>query len=127
MILRGDAPLDNDLYNFNCYKMLPAPLPADAPLPPVLSPPVPVLSLSLADQLALLRTRLANERTLLTYVRTALALVGFGLVLLQLHPTRGGRLGYASLAVAGVVALIGLLRFRANRRQLAACRPPRFA
>ena len=107
--------------------MLPAQPPEDVSLLADSSSPGSNLPLSLADQLALLRTRLANERTLLTYVRTALALVGFGLVLLQLHPTRGGRLGYASLAVAGVVALIGLLRFRANRRQLAACRPPRFA
>ncbi|WP_157887137.1 DUF202 domain-containing protein [Hymenobacter sp. PAMC 26628] len=53
------------------------------------------------------RTRLANERTLLTYVRTSLALVGFGLALIQLHPVRGGRLGY--VALAGVVLTVGLL------------------
>ncbi|MDO7847165.1 DUF202 domain-containing protein [Hymenobacter sp. M29] len=78
-------------------------------------------SLSLTDQLALQRTRLANERTLLTYVRTCLALVGFGLALLQFHPERGGRLGYTALAVAAVVLLVGLLRFRVHRRRLAAC------
>ncbi|RZK30522.1 MAG: DUF202 domain-containing protein, partial [Hymenobacter sp.] len=71
-------------------------------------------------RLALQRTRLANERTLFTYVRTSLALVGFGLALLQLHPERGGRLGYTALAVAAVVMAIGLLRFRTHRRQLAA-------
>lgn len=76
--------------------------------------------LALSDQLALQRTRLANERTLLTYVRTSLALVGFGLALIQLHPTRGGKLGYAALAVAGVVLAVGGLRFRTHRRRLAA-------
>jgi putative membrane protein len=74
---------------------------------------------SLSNRLALQRTRLANERTLLTYVRTSLALVGFGLALLQLHPERGGRLGYTALAVAGIVLMVGLLRFRTHRRQLA--------
>ncbi|AMJ67401.1 hypothetical protein AXW84_19710 [Hymenobacter sp. PAMC 26628] len=63
--------------------------------------------LALSDRLALQRTRLANERTLLTYVRTSLALVGFGLALIQLHPVRGGRLGY--VALAGVVLTVGLL------------------
>ncbi|TGE06419.1 DUF202 domain-containing protein [Hymenobacter fodinae] len=86
-------------------------------MPPISPPP----ALPLSDQLALQRTRLANERTLLTYVRTSLALVGFGLTLLQFHPERGGRLGYSALAVAGVVLAVGLLRFRAHRRQLAAC------
>ena len=76
--------------------------------------------LPLSDRLALQRTRLANERTLFTYVRTSLALVGFGLALLQFHPERGGRLGYTALAVAVVVLAIGLLRFRAHRRKLAA-------
>ncbi len=82
-------------------------------------PPIPENQLSLTDRLALQRTRLANERTLLTYVRTSLALVGFGLTLLQFHPERGGRLGYTALAVAGLVLTVGLLRFRAHRRQLA--------
>jgi putative membrane protein len=77
--------------------------------------------LALSDRLALQRTRLANERPLLTYVRTCLALVGFGLALLQFHPERGGRLGYTALAVAAAVLLVGLLRFRVHRRQLAAC------
>jgi putative membrane protein len=86
-------------------------MPASAPNSP----------LSLTDQLALQRTRLANERTLLTYVRTTLALVGFGLALIQFHPERGGRLGYTALASAGIVLVVGLLRFRVHRRQLAAC------
>ena len=84
--------------------------------------PAPLSSpLSLSDRLALQRTRLANERTLLTYVRTSLALIGFGLALIQFHPERGGRLGYTALATAAVVLLIGVLRFRAHRRQLLAC------
>jgi len=82
------------------------------------STPKPVLPLS--DRLALQRTRLANERTLFTYVRTSLALVGFGLALLQLHPERGGRLGYTALSVAAVVLALGWWRFRVHRRQLAA-------
>jgi len=81
----------------------------------------PSSPLSLSDRLALQRTRLANERTLLTYVRTSLALVGFGLALLQFHPERGGRLGYSALAGAGLVLLVGLVRFRVHRRQLLAC------
>lgn len=81
----------------------------------------PPTLLSLSDRLALQRTRLANERTLLTYVRTTLALVGFGLALLQFHPERGGRLGYAALASAGIVLLIGWLRFRVHRRELLEC------
>ena len=76
--------------------------------------------LPLSDRLALQRTRLANERTLFTYVRTSLALVGFGLALLQLHPERGGRLGYTALAVAALVLALGGWRFRVHRRQLAA-------
>jgi len=67
------------------------------------------------------RTRLANERTFLTYVRTSLAMTGFGLALIQLHPVRGGALGYAAIAVAGVVILIGWLRFRQRRREIEAC------
>ena len=82
--------------------------------------PAPPHPLPLSDRLALQRTRLANERTLFTYVRTSLALVGFGLALLQLHPERGGRLGYTALAVAAVVLGVGLLRFRAHRRELRA-------
>ena len=82
---------------------------------------MPAPKLALSDQLALQRTRLANERTLLTYVRTSLALVGFGLALLQLHPERGGRLGYTALGVAVIVLSVGWWRFRLHRRQLAAC------
>jgi len=78
-------------------------------------------SLTLSDRLALQRTRLANERTFLTYVRTSLAMTGFGLALIQLHPVRGGALGYAAIAVAGVVILIGWLRFRQRRREIEAC------
>jgi putative membrane protein len=49
--------------------------------------------LSLSDRLALQHPRLANERTFLRYVRTSLARLGFGLVLIQLHPARTGMLG----------------------------------
>ncbi|MCC3152100.1 DUF202 domain-containing protein [Hymenobacter sp. BT770] len=74
--------------------------------------------LSLTDRLALQRTRLANERTFLTYVRTSLAMLGFGLVLIQLHPVRSGLLGYGAVAAAIVVMLIGLLRFQQRRREI---------
>lgn len=74
------------------------------------------------QQLAAFRTRMANERTLLTYVRTSLALVAFGLALLQLHPERGGKLGYSALATAGGVLVVGWLRFRARRREIEGCR-----
>ena len=77
--------------------------------------------LSLSDRLALQRTRLANERTFLTYVRTSLAMLGFGLVLLRLHPVRAGWLGYAALLGAGAVMLIGVVRFRQRRREIESC------
>ncbi|UOQ99043.1 DUF202 domain-containing protein [Hymenobacter sp. 5317J-9] len=76
--------------------------------------------LSLTDRLALQRTRLANERTFLTYVRTSLAMVGFGLVLIQLHPVRTGVLGYGAVMAAAVVMLVGYIRFRQRRREIAA-------
>ena len=81
-------------------------------------PPDP---LSLTDRLALQRTRLANERTFLTYVRTSLAMVGFGLVLIQLHPVRTGWLGYGAVSAAAVIMLIGFLRFQQRRREIDTC------
>ncbi len=75
---------------------------------------------SLNDRLALQRTRLANERTFLTYVRTSLSMLGFGLVLIQLHPVRTGWLGYGAVAVAAIVMLIGFLRFQQRRREIEA-------
>ena len=77
--------------------------------------------LSLSDRLALQRTRLANERTFLTYVRTSLAMLGFGLVLLQLHPVRTGLLGYGAVTAAALVMLTGWLRFRQRKREIEAC------
>ena len=85
---------------------------------------LPTLAPTGYDQqlLAAARTRLANERTLLTYVRTSLALTGFGLALLQLHPTRARALGIGALATAGAMLLVGYLRFRYHQRQIEACR-----
>ena len=77
--------------------------------------------LSLTDRLALQRTRLANERTFLTYVRTSLAMLGFGLVLIQLHPVRTGLLGYGAVTAAALVMLVGFLRFRQRRREIESC------
>ena len=73
------------------------------------------------QRLAAARTRMANERTFLTYLRTSLALIGFGLALLQLHPLRGAGLGYGALAVAGIMLLVGWLRFRMRRREIEEC------
>ena len=72
--------------------------------------------------LAAARTRFANERTLLTYVRTSLALTGFGLALLQLEPRRAKTLGIGALVTAGLLLLLGYLRFRYHARQIEACR-----
>ncbi len=77
--------------------------------------------LSLTDRLALQRTRLANERTFLTYVRTSLAMVGFGLVLIQLHPVRTGLLGYGAVTAACVVLLIGFVRFQQRKQEIEKC------
>lgn len=76
--------------------------------------------LSLSDRLALQRTRLANERTFLTYVRTSLAMLGFGLVLIRLHPARTGMLGYGAMGAAALVMLTGWLRFRQRRKEIEA-------
>ncbi|MCC2546471.1 DUF202 domain-containing protein [Hymenobacter sp. BT175] len=76
--------------------------------------------LSLSDRLALQRTRLANERTFLTYVRTSLAMLGFGLVLIQLHPVRTGLLGYGAVTAAALVMLTGWLRFHQRRKEIEA-------
>ncbi|MBF9239427.1 DUF202 domain-containing protein [Hymenobacter sp. BT683] len=74
--------------------------------------------LSLSDRLALQRTRLANERTFLTYVRTSLAMLGFGLVLIQLHPSRTGLLGYGAITAAALMIVTGWLRFRKRRKEI---------
>lgn len=76
--------------------------------------------LSLSDRLALQRTRLANERTFLTYVRTSLAMLGFGLVLIQLHPVRTGLLGHGAVAAAALVLLTGWIRFHQRRKEIEA-------
>ncbi|MBT9395017.1 DUF202 domain-containing protein [Hymenobacter sp. NST-14] len=76
------------------------------------------------QRLAAARTRMANERTFLTYVRTSLAMLGFGLVLIQLHPVRAGSLGYWAVGAAALVLLIGWLRFRMRQREIEKCRMP---
>lgn len=76
------------------------------------------------QRLAAARTRMANERTFLTYLRTSLALVGFGLALIQLHPLRASGLGYGALAVAGLLLLVGWLRFRMRQREIEGCQLP---
>ena len=54
--------------------------------------------------------------------RTSLALLGFGLVLIQLHPVRAGQLGFWAVGAAGLMMLVGWLRFRQRRRQIEECR-----
>lgn len=88
----------------------------DAPLPDV------PLRDHLAGQrtdLARTRTALANERTLLSYVRTSLAFLAGGLALLQLVDAAWATVaGLAALPVSAVVLAVGVVRFRAVRRQI---------
>lgn len=75
--------------------------------------------LILRDHLALERTRLANERTLMAYVRSALYLVIGGLALIQLKGHGDLQwVGFVSLGLSVVFALIGMVRFYTLRRQL---------
>ena len=67
------------------------------------------------DRLALIRTQLANERTLLAYLRTAIMLAATGGTLLKLF---GSDLvavvsGWALIALAAAVGVIGAKRFHA--------------
>jgi putative membrane protein len=72
------------------------------------------------DQLAVQRTRLANERTLLAYVRTALGLMGAGLLLGKLITGRSALVGAVALFATGAgVLVIGVMRFRHVRQQIA--------
>ena len=68
--------------------------------------------LTLRDELALDRTVLSNERTMLGYVRTALAFLVLGLSFLHFLQARYYHVaGYAFMAVAVFVLLVGILRF----------------
>jgi putative membrane protein len=75
--------------------------------------------LTLRDELAVDRTVLANERTLLGYIRTALGFLVVGLTFLHfLQSVYAHAAGYALMAVAAVILLIGLARFWQIRRDL---------
>jgi putative membrane protein len=79
--------------------------------------------LSLRDVLARDRTVLANERTLLAYLRTGLMLLVTGATLFKLMYDDGAWvvITAAFLVLAGIsVVVIGIVRFNAARKHLAA-------
>jgi hypothetical protein len=47
-------------------------------------------------------------------------MLGFGLVLNQLHPVRTDWLGYGAVAMAAVVIRIGLVQLQQRRREIQA-------
>ncbi len=76
--------------------------------------------LILRDHLALDRTVLANERTLLAYWRTALTLVIAGLTFVHfLTGTMLGLIGWCFIPAGLLTALLGWLRYRRLKRELA--------
>jgi len=75
--------------------------------------------LSLRDELAVDRTVLSNERTLLAYVRTALGFLILGLTFLHFLQQQIYRAaGYALMAVAALVLVLGIVRFVQMQREL---------
>lgn len=72
------------------------------------------------DRLAMIRTELANERTILAYGRTAVAFgaAGVGLVHLFESPALIW-LGWVSIACAISTLILGVVRFRHARREIA--------
>lgn len=70
--------------------------------------------------LGLIRTELANERTILAYLRTSIMLIGTGISLVKfLVVTRDLVLiGWALIALGGMVGLIGTVRYFRLRRRL---------
>ncbi len=73
----------------------------------------------LRDFLAMERTRLSNERTFLTYIRTGLYfLLGAGAMLKLVEFQEVRWLGWASLAIAVVLFILGIFRFVLLRRQM---------
>lgn len=72
------------------------------------------------DRLAMIRTELANERTILAYGRTAVVFgaTGIGLVHLFESPALIW-LGWAGIACAVVTLVLGVVRFRHARHEIA--------
>jgi putative membrane protein len=67
---------------------------------------------TLRDVLAVDRTVLANERTMLAYVRTALGFLILGLTFLHfLEELYYHLAGYAFMAFAAIIMLVGITRF----------------
>jgi putative membrane protein len=75
--------------------------------------------LILRDRLAAQRTVLANERTLLAYARTALTLLIGGVSLIEFFGRVVAQaIGWLLLPVAGLVMVVGVLRYRRTRDSL---------
>lgn len=76
-------------------------------------------TMTLADELALLRTKLANERTSLAYFRTFVVFLSSGFAILKLEMLQEIKIvGYFLLIIAPLVLLIGLGRFFYVKRKL---------
>jgi putative membrane protein len=75
--------------------------------------------LTLRDELAIDRTVLANERTLLAYVRTALGFLVLGLTFHHFLEQLVYRLlGFAFMGLAGVIFVVGIVRYLQIRSDL---------
>ncbi len=73
----------------------------------------------LRDYLAMERTKLANERTLLSYIRSSLYLLLGGIAIIQLEGFESIKfIGYISLGLTVLLAIIGIYRFQKLNRQL---------
>lgn len=73
----------------------------------------------LRDFLAMERTKLANERTLLSYIRASLYLIIGGVALIQVQGLGSLHwLGYFSLLVSAIFAIIGIFRYHILNEKL---------
>lgn len=76
--------------------------------------------ISRTDFLALERTKLANERTFLAYFRTFVVFVSSGIVILKVDALENLMiLGYASIAMAILLLIIGIVRFIYVKKRMA--------
>lgn len=70
------------------------------------------------DELGRIRTHLANERTLLAYVRTALAFAAAGAGMIHFFPSLVLHVaGWFLVAAAGVIFVVGVVRFLTVKRR----------
>jgi len=76
--------------------------------------------LILRDHLAMDRTTLANERTFLAYIRTALSFSIVGATCIKFLSSRLAIMGgWALVAVALVLAIVGVWRYRKVHNRIA--------